>query len=228
MARPLDMGKEAISVVMRDLSQHFPINTTLRYCRNAARGIIAAAREKKCKMLVMGWHGKRRHSLFSLGSTVDPIIEQSPCDVVVLKNCGQGQTFKRILVPLAGGPNGALALEVAQILCEPCEKGPTITALNVDTGRHFDIESFVSEQIKKKGLERNRFEVRTVMADNPIDGICQTSADYDLLVLGTTQKSILAQFATRSIPEEVAYCCDKPTVLVKANTPMKSLVKRWF
>ncbi|MCF7975910.1 MAG: amino acid permease [Phycisphaerae bacterium] len=226
--RALDLGKEAISTVMRDLSEHFPINTTLRYCRNAARGIVAAAREKKCRMLVMGWHGRCRHSLFSIGSTVDPIIEQSPCDVVILKNCGADKTFKKVLVPLAGGPNGALALEIADILCETGSEGASITALNVDTGRHFDIDSFVSEQIKKKGLDRKHFKVQSITASDPIEGICQAAEAYDLLVLGTTQKSILSQFASRSIPEDIACCCDKPTVLVKANTPVKSFLKRWF
>lgn len=224
----IDLGKEAISVVMRDLSQHFPINTTLRYCRNVARGIVAAAREKKCRMLVMGWHGQSRHSLFSIGSTVDPIIEQSPCDVVILKNCGGGKVFKRVLVPLAGGPNGALALEIADILAEQNNESMAVTALNVDTGRHFDIKGFVKEQVKRKGLSSERFTVHTVQGQDPIEGICRVARDYDLLVLGTTQKSILSQFATRSIPEEVACCCDKPTVLVKANTPVKSLIKRWL
>ena len=227
-ARTLNTGKEAISGVMRTLSEHFPINTTLRYCRNAARGIVAAVREKKCRMLVMGWHGQRCHSLFSIGSTVDPIIEQSPCDVVILKNCGSDKPFSNALVPIAGGPNGALALEIASILSEPNDSGPNITALNVDTGRQFDIETFVDEQVKKRGLDRERYTVRTVTAQDPIEGICTAAKDYDLLVLGTTQKSALAQFATRSIPEEIACCCDKPTVLVKASTPMKSFLKRWF
>lgn len=224
----LDLGKEAISAAMRNLTKHFAISTTLRYCRNAARGIVAATREKKCQMLVMGWHGKRSHSLFSIGSTVDPIIEQSPCDVVVLKNCGADKTFRKVLVPLAGGPNGALALEIADILCEPGDEETFITALNVDTGRHFDIESFVSEQIEKKGLDQSRFKVQSVIAHDPIEGICMAAKDYDLLVLGTTQKSILAQFATRSIPEEVACCCDKPTVLVKTTTPVRSFLARWL
>lgn len=226
--RSLNLGKQAIRAVMRDLSQHLAINTTLRYCRNAARGIVAATREKKCQMLVMGWHGRRSHSLFSIGSTVDPIIEQSPCDVIILKNCGADKTFRRVLVPLAGGPNGALALEVADILCETGTDEAYVTALNVDTGRHLDIASFVEEQVKKRGLDPARFKVQSVIGQDPIEGICAAAKDYDLLVLGTTQKSVLGQFASRSIPEEVACCCEKPTVLVKANSPVRSFLKRWF
>ena len=107
-------------------------------------------------------------------------------------------------------------------------EGACVTALNVDTGRHFDIESFVSEQIKKKGLDSEHFKVQSIIGRDPIEAICTAAKEYDLLVLGTTQKSIMSQFATRSIPEKIACCCDKPTVLVKANTPVKSFLKRWF
>jgi amino acid transporter len=51
------IGKEGFFEVMLSLALHFPISTTIRYCRNVARGIVSAIREKKTKMLVLGWHG---------------------------------------------------------------------------------------------------------------------------------------------------------------------------
>ena len=77
------------------LAPLFPLTATIRYCRNIARGIVSAVREKKVDMLIMGWHGKPKARLFSLGSTVDPIIGNTPCDVVVLKNWGD-RKFKRV------------------------------------------------------------------------------------------------------------------------------------
>ena len=44
-------------------------------------------REKNVDLLIMGWHGRARSRRFTLGSTVDPIIERVPCNVVILKNC---------------------------------------------------------------------------------------------------------------------------------------------
>jgi len=221
-------GREAMLVVMRELAEHFPISTTLRYCRNVARGIVAAVREKRIRMLVLGWHGQSTQHAFSIGSTVDPIIEQSPCDIVVLKDCGPDAVFRKILVPLAGGPNGALALEMASILREEGADQTPITALNIDTGRHVDIERFVDEQVAKKGLDRRRFTTRTIEASDPIEAILTESENFDLVVLGTTQKSILKQFARRSIPEEIAHRSNKPTVIVKANVGMRSWLKRWI
>jgi nucleotide-binding universal stress UspA family protein len=221
-------GREAMLVVMRELAEHFPISTTLRYCRNAARGIVSAVREKRIRMLVLGWHGQSTHKLFSIGSTIDPIIEQSPCDIVVLKDCGRDVKFRKVLVPLAGGPNGALALEIASILCEDDSAEAPITVLNVDTGIDFDLASYVDEQVARKGLDRTRFRTRTMQAGDPVEAILAQTVDYDLIVLGTTQKSMLAQFARRSIPEEIGHRCRKPTVIVKTNVGVRSWIKRWL
>lgn len=77
-------GKEGIVEAMLSLLK-FTITTTIRYCRNIARGIISAVKEKKIDMLIMGWHCQPRSRLFRLGSTVDAIIERAPCNVVILK-----------------------------------------------------------------------------------------------------------------------------------------------
>ena len=51
-------GREGIVEAMLYLVQRFPVTTTFRYCRNIARGITSAVREKKIGLLIMGWHGE--------------------------------------------------------------------------------------------------------------------------------------------------------------------------
>ena len=111
-------GKEGIMEAMLYLAPLFPLSTTIRYCRSVARGIVSAVRQKKTNLLIMGWHGRTTDHAFTLGSTVDPVIERVPCNVAVLKDCGGQAKYQRVLVPLAGGPNGALALEIASILAD--------------------------------------------------------------------------------------------------------------
>jgi len=102
-------GKEAIVETMLYLEPLFPISSTIRYCRNISRGIVSAARQKKANMLIVGWRG-HKSTQFIFGSTIDPIIERSPCNIVVLKG-GGNLSYKNILLPLAGGPNGAFVSE---------------------------------------------------------------------------------------------------------------------
>jgi len=220
-------GKEGLLEVMLSLSMHFPISTTLRYCRNVARGIVSAIRQKKIKMLVLGWHGEIHHDLFNLGSKVDPIIEQAPCNVVVLKDCGGNKVFKKALVPLAGGPNGKLALEIASILTNP--DGGKVTAFTVDTGRYqFDLDEYLQEQVKQLGIPRHHFKSKTVKAKSAVLAILKEAKNYDVIVLGTTNKPLLLQMARRSLPEKIALRTNTPVVMVKSDLGVRSLIKRWI
>ena len=220
-------GKEGILETMLYLAPLFPLSTHLRYCRNVARGILSAVREKRIDMLIMGWHGEAKGGVFKLGSTIDPIIERSPCDVVVFKDCGGNRTFKRVLVPLAGGPNGALALEVASILSDPTVG--EITVMTVATGqRTFDVQGIVDEAVAHLNLPASRIRAHVVEAHNIVDAILAEAEDYDLVVLGCTHKPILRQIGHHTVPETVAARCNKPLVMVRAGGRLRSWIRRWI
>jgi amino acid transporter/nucleotide-binding universal stress UspA family protein len=221
-------GQEALTEAMLYLSMQFPISTTIRYCRNIARGIVSAIREKKVRILVMGWHGKRQKGhIFNIGATVDPIIEQSPCNIVLLKDCGGNKEFKNVLVPVAGGPNGAFALEIAAILSAP--DAGKITLLTVDTGRApFDIERFVADAAKEDGVDPNRIEIKTVKGKSVLLALLKESRHYDLVVLGTANKPILARVASRTLPERFATRCKTPLVMVKSEKGVRSWIRKWI
>lgn len=205
----------------------FPVTTHLRYCRSTARGIISAVRQRRADVLIMGWHGRAREGMFHLGSTVDPIIERAPCDVVVLKDTGGNQTFKRVLVPLAGGPNSGLALEAASILADP-EQG-RITCFNVAGGkRHFDVEAFLSEHGSRLSVPPDRLEVKVVPRQPVVDAILAQAAESDLVVLGSSQQPRWRQMAGTPVPETVAQRCDKPLVMVKSGQGIRSWLRRWI
>jgi APA family basic amino acid/polyamine antiporter len=220
-------GREGILEAMLYLAPRFPISTGFRYCRNIARGIVSAVRQKRVDMLVLGWHGKYRSRVFHLGSTVDPIIELSPCSVVVLKDCGGNRRFRRVLVPVAGGPNGLFALEIADILAE--ENGE-ITALNVATPQRpaFDLAGFVARAGERSASLRRRVRTRTVMAGNVVRAILDEAAEHDLVVLGCTNQPLIRRVRRDSVPETVARRCDKPLVMAKASGGIRSWVRRWF
>ena len=222
----MEPGKEALAEAMLYLSIHFPLSTTIRYCRNIARGIVSAIRERKTKMLVLGWHGKASKG-FSLGSKIDPIIEQAPCNVVVMKDCGGNDEFTNVLVPVGGGPNAAFALEIAAIIANPQNR--KITALAVDTGKQtFDIERFLDLQCEHLNLPREIFGAKIVKSRSPVYTILKESKNHDLVVIGATNKSMLYRLGRQSLPEKIASRCDRPIVMVKAGVGVRSWLKRWL
>jgi len=219
-------GKEGMVEASLYLGGPFPVSTSLRYCRSIARGILAAVREKKINMLIMGWHGEPRGGLFNLGSTVDPVVERSPCDVVVMKGCGGNVRFKRVLVPIAGGRNSVFALEVASLFAD--KDGGEVVALHVAGGEaQFDLEAFVDENAERLHLPRERVQAKTVQSGNAAETILAEAEPFDLLVLGWTAKSRLYQLARGAMPVVVARNWKKPLVLVKASGGVRSWIARW-
>jgi amino acid transporter/nucleotide-binding universal stress UspA family protein len=223
--RYLEPGKEGLVEAMLYLSIHFPLSTTIRYCRNIARGIVSAIRQKKTKLLVLGWHGRPSGRLFNIGSTIDPIIEQSPCNVVVIKDC-DNKKFNSTLVPLGGGPNSSFALEIASILTEDTGR---ITALTVETGKYqFDLNKFLDDEAMRLKIPRSRFEGKTIKAKNTINCILTESKEHELVVIGNTNKPLWRQITRQSFPEQIACRCGKPTVIVKTETTVTSWIKSWI
>ena len=220
-------GREAIVETLLYLAPLFPLRSAIRYCRNIARGIVSAVREKKVDLLIMGWHGGKKSRRYVFGSTIDPIMERVPCNVIILKNCGD-RTFKNALVPVAGGPNSAFALEVASILVNR-EEG-RITAFTA--GADFDLAEFVEDNVSKLDWPKNRIRTKAAASGKIVKAILEEAdsetEDYDLVVLGATNTPLWRQFTHASVPENVAAQCRKPLAMVKSPTGIRSWIKRWF
>jgi len=219
-------GKEAITEAMLYLQPRFSIGMTIRYCRNVARGIVEAAREKRINLLILGWHGRPRTHVFSLGSTIDPIIERVPCDVVILKEGDHGD-YNQILVPVAGGPNSRMALEIASVLAE--QSGGDITALYLTDGKtEFDPEAFIESIQPQLHVPASRIHIRREKTQSISQKILDVSRSYDLVVLGTTRQPLFHKVTHESIPNTVAKHCKQPLILVKSAARIESWIKRWI
>ncbi len=217
-------GKEGISEMMMYLTPHFNVNSVIKYCRNTARGIVSTVREKKSNLLIMGWHGKKGNRDYQMGSTIDPVLERSPSNVIIFKNMS-GQQLNKVLVPLSGGPNCIFALETAIMLSEPNAK---IVAFNVNDGKYnYDIQKDVNEVSGHQELQNKSLEVHIVQAQDVFNTIMEKSADFDLIVLGNTRKSIWENFWRGSLPEKIASQSQKPVAMVKASGGIRSWIKRF-
>jgi APA family basic amino acid/polyamine antiporter len=216
-------GREGIVEAMLYLAPHFPITTTLRYCRNIARGIVSAVREKKVNMLLMGWDGTIDSRNFRLGRIVDPVIERSPCHIVISKGCGN-RKFHRILVYLSGGPDDALALEVAAILVE--KKNGVIVAMVWESGKGARLEPIL-EGAKKRIQAPVRIVTHVSTASNPVEGILEAAKDADATVLGYS-RGMLSKGRKHRLEKSITLFAEMPLVLVKESRGLESITKRWL
>ncbi|MFC1821332.1 amino acid permease [Thermodesulfobacteriota bacterium] len=219
-------GEEAIVEAMLYLSPHYTFGSTMRYCRNIARGIVSAAAERKADLLLLGWHGYGRRN-FSLGSTLDPILERATCNVAVFKDCKQ-QKYMRVLVPYAGGPHAAFALETATVLVE--REGGRVVVLHVASPGTptQDIDAFLDETVPSLNAPRSLFESKYIISRERVRTLLAEADHHDLIIIGATEDPLFRQKVIGSLPEEFARHCNKPLVMVKAKNPIKAFIRKWI
>lgn len=218
-------GQEGIIEAMLYLSPRFPITTTIRYCRNIARGIISAVREKRIELLILGWHGMSRHHHFKFGSTIDPVLARTPSDTVILIECGN-KKFKNILVPLMNTREDILALEAAVLLAEEDGK---IFGIPL-AGPSKRIQSGTLEEIEET---KNRIGADFILLDSghpdPVKTLLDRQEKFDLAVLGINRGSYLNYIRTHSDLDNLMQGWKGPLVITKTRgSKLSALTKQWF
>jgi APA family basic amino acid/polyamine antiporter len=222
-------GREGIVEAMLYLVQRFPVTTTVRYCRNIARGIISAVRERRVDLLIMGWHGESGDRRFHIGSTLDPVISRAPCNIVILKNCGS-KTFKNILVPLFGDANDAFALDTAERMVQEQEGEIAAMPLRRAIRKYRGIwseERYLERLLRRVEHQAVKVRLKAIPPMDPVKAVLRESESYDLVVLGLSG-SFLRQVGVPTLAEQIARQCSTPLVLAKASGGLGALAKKWI
>ncbi len=219
-------GQELIAEAMLYLTFQPSIGSSIVYCRSTARGILAEARQRRTDLILLGWRGTaQRRRGYVFGSTVDPILERAPCSVLVARNPGR-PPFRRVLVPVAGGPNSRMALEIAGMLADP-ESG-RVEALHVvrPGSRSPSANGYLAESAERSGLPASRFSMKTLVDEDPKAVILREARESDLVVLGASPTGFLRRVLRISLPELIARECDKPMVVVQARRSFSRFLPR--
>ncbi|MBN1411123.1 MAG: amino acid permease [Spirochaetales bacterium] len=216
-------GKEGIVEAMLYLMPSFPIKTTIRHCRNTARGIVSAIREKRINLIIMGWHGNRKDKKFFMGSTLDHVIGRSPCNIVILKDCNK-RKFLNILVPVFSPKDDPFALEIAGRLVSP-EGKISVLPINgkekVSSSRKFAANN--ANNIKGQNIKMIKPET-AVNSKN----ILETVEEYDLIVMSTVRKRSFYKIGGLSPQEAIIRYSDKPIAFVQSAKGITAITKMWF
>ena len=228
----IDTGKESINEMKLYFQSQVPVNFTIKYCRNIARGIITAAREREAEFIVLGWGGKSRNKAYKLGSVIDPVLECAPTNVLVVKQVSN-TVPQRIFVPVAGGRNSTFAVEIAMRLIDP-NKG-MIIVLNVKTGNEpivFDVANFIEEVTARTNFPRDKIHSKTIESKRVVETILEEienpSNRCDMVVIGSSARSLWHPFMKDSVANKVAKRCTKSIIIAQKKTNLRSWLGCWL
>ncbi len=215
--RPLPQG------VAPEICRDIPVEVVTRLGHHAGGAILATVRENPPDLLVLGWSGAPGRGEYLLGSTLDPLIRKAPCDIIVLRIGDDPDSLtdalgevRHVLVPMAGGPHAALAVDLALDLSPDVQ----VTALNVAqlsrgrAGIHLGRERLTDAMHPWAGNER--VQPKVVQAPGVVGGILsEARRGYDLLFVGASRESYIDRMLFGNVPQTVASDSPVPTIVVK-------------
>jgi uncharacterized hydrophobic protein (TIGR00271 family) len=209
------------------------VSVVTRAGRDPGAEILTRVREISPDLLLLGWRGGRGRGRYLLGRTLDPVVQSAPCNVAVIRtddgksSLEEGpETLRRILVPAAGGPNAALALDLALSLSPEAE----VTALNVARRVQGQVGLSIARErldtILEPWSDEPRIRGRVVQASSITKGILTEAAKgYDLVMVGASNESYLDRVLFGNIPQAVAAQSAAPAMVIKYHT---GRVRSWL
>lgn len=148
--------------------------------------------------------------------TTDRIVATAPTDTVVANGHGDLSDLASILVPIAGGPNSELAVEVACALAEHTdawvELFTVIPAEPTAEERSQGAECLAAG--RQAADEFENLDTWLYEDDDPAMAIAEQSAYYDAVVMGAPTKGRIRRTVFGSTPDSVDRCVDIPVITV--------------
>jgi amino acid transporter/nucleotide-binding universal stress UspA family protein len=227
--RFIEAARDLLSDTSKFADDHLSVQSILRYGHSFARGIISSVKEHHTDLLILGWSGDTRREHFAMGSTLDPVIEQAPCDLLVVKAAEQesDKEIRRILFPLKGrSPHGKLAVDVVLLIAKKFDA--EVTIFHVKQKDTLESEATTMMESIAGLLQDVKHTIKIVAGDEVVKSIITESQRHDIVVIGATTENVFQQLLFGSIPEKIAKGCSKTVLMVKKNLGISSWFRRWF
>lgn len=221
----LSVGAEKAPVyraALEDLEAQFPderveLRTLVRVSHRLSEGITETAKEEACDLLILPWKGYTVSEDRFFGTTIDRLLEQPPCNTMVVRP-GDLSRCKRILLPVRGGPYAEFALEVASRLASSLSA--EVTVLHCEQGfpaPESDRRTY-RRLLKKIHPHRPAMRLLTVQGD-PKTVIIEEAARHDMVIVGAAASTEPQAFFLGPVVEHIARETQKPLLVVKTPEP---------
>ncbi len=158
-----------------------------------------------------------------LGVVLDDLLENAPCDLVVVRGLVPPEHPLHILIPTAGGPNVSLAARVARSLAH-ATKG-TVTLLYARVPTHGHVSPPAPEEVFARTLgdfaDDPVFLTKVVDARGPVQAILREieQGEYDLVFVGATEERLLRRVLVGDVPRLLVHRTSVPVAIAKRKSP---------
>lgn len=217
-----------------------PSESLLRLAHRPAQGVIHTVRERDVDLVVMGWRGRSRDRRTRIGRNIDEVFQQAPCTVVVVQQ-GAPVPARRILVPVAYPRNARLLLSLSRRLLadDPESRIQLLHVVSAADPREKEERraSFREEleqpaffeQESRVRLGQGSIDFELVESRDVVGVVAERSRHYDLLVVGSSQRSWWRRRILGEVPYRMARRSACPVIMVNPPTSrLKFSIQNFF
>jgi amino acid transporter/nucleotide-binding universal stress UspA family protein len=204
-----------------------PVHTVLRLGRNVVEAVRKTVEENAADLLVLGWPGYTDTSGRIFGSVLDPIVDNPPADIAIVRYRAY-RPLRSVLVPVGGGPNSRRAVRLAVSMARQGEGGPAIvTLLHVVPVGGPPASRVRAGQVMKdltEGLDYQSISTQIIEGSDVSESILSFAkgsspeTQYDLIVAGATNEPLFRNLLVGNIIEKIAKEADVTVIVVKRRS----------
>jgi len=198
------------------------VHPIVRITNEIARATAEIAELDQADLIMVGWH-RPAFSTNRLGGPVGQILSTAPVDVAVFVERG-GERLETLLVPYSANIHDELALELAIRLLV---SGDTrrLTVLQVVQAGQVQSEltyefSTLMQQLPP-GV-RDRIDIQTLEAPEPIQAVVEASAAVDLAIAGTSRAWGIERQTLGRYTDQLAIQCQSSLLITRRYSQVTS------
>ena len=206
-----------------------PAEKRIRMARGVGMGIVGAVDTHDVDAILLGWRGRPPRRDVILGSHVDTILSDAPCDVLVQRiKTPRPETVDSVLVPVAGGPHDAFAAETAASIARRNDASVTLFHVIEPTDPELSPEEAAALLAERADcFEGVRAVDRDVVEAVDVGGtITDRTTEHDVTVLGISRGGFFQRALLGTISGGVGRHAAGTVILAKRYEPIRSRLWR--
>jgi amino acid transporter len=210
-----------------EINDDVRIRPVIRASHRLGMGIVHAAEEENCDLIVMGYTGKPTNT--AAANLMERVLNRAPVDCIFFKLKRKEAEFnpKRIAVSLGGRLNLNLMVRLAGAVA--AYYGGEITFLNILPTDYTAAQQAESGKIFIEAIQRHSaralYNIQVLASNNPIDALAEKSAEFDLLIVGTTKVGMLQQMVLGNFATQITERAQCSVAVVRVLPISRKLVK---
>jgi nucleotide-binding universal stress UspA family protein len=217
----LKHGRPYLETVINQAKElDVPVHTMIRLGRKVDDAVRKTAMENASDLILLGWPGYTNTAGRLYGSVIDPIVDDPPCDIALVRY-REHRPIRSIFVPVSGGPNSRRVVRTAVNMASLGEEGPAkVNLMHIvppgagtrERVRANQIFDYAMEGIDYPHISRNIVEGTSVL-----DTILENAenCECELIVIGATDEPLFRNLLVGNIAEQVASRAKVTVIVVK-------------